>query len=84
MDEMKMGYAFGAAGGILYALCTAIFAISPVLYASVFGSAFHVVDVSVKAFDSGTAVTGFIVTIVAAFAAGYVFAFAYNYFKPGK
>ena len=84
IDEMRMGYAFGAAGGILYVLCTALFALAPSAYASIFGSAFHVVDVSVKTFEFGIATTGFIVTIIAAFISGYVLAWALNYFKAAK
>ena len=83
-NEMKMGYAFAGAGGALYVLCTALFAIAPDAYAAAFGSAFHAVDVSVKAFSLGTAVAGFVATLIAAFVTGYAFAWAFNYFKPAK
>lgn len=84
MNETKMGYAFAAAGGVLYVLCTALFAIAPEFYASVWSSAFHVATVSIRSFDFSVAIVGFVVMVVAAFITGYVFAWAFNYFKPGK
>ena len=71
--------------GVLYVVCRVLVLLMPELFLSITGTWFHGIDISKiaassTAADPGSFVLGLVTSVGAAWATGYLFAIAYNYF----
>ncbi|HLC37891.1 MAG TPA: DUF5676 family membrane protein [Candidatus Norongarragalinales archaeon] len=83
MDSTKTGLAAGSTWGILYAVCAVAFTLAPDFTLAFGNYIFHGILLNAKPLDAANAAIGLVLSVIAGFAIGALYAKVHNYFEKG-
>ncbi|MBS3070163.1 hypothetical protein J4220_01510 [Candidatus Micrarchaeota archaeon] len=83
LDAKKTGFAVGGTWGILYVICALAFTLAPGATLAFGSYIFHGLALNSKPLDAIGSVMGLVLSVIAGFAIGALYAKVHNYFDKG-